>query len=172
MVVRSLAATLAFCAFLTLPVASMAADRGPSTPEERQQALEYIQHFESDPLNPDLKKEVRWVTEWMIQVPDIHTTLCLFVDLPKGDKKHSQTLFTSMVMAQTRFAIEHRDAAPELDAEFLAGMQGMLHAYEKVIAAYPRDREPALDDLVHRRDDGSLPQYLKERAGTTCKKNG
>ena len=172
MFVRHVAATLVCCAFVAVPVASIAADRGPSTPEERKQALEYIQHFDADPLNPDLKKEVQWVTEWMIQIPDIHVNLCLLVDLPKGDKKHSQTLFTAIVMAQTRFAVEHRDVPPDLDAEYLAGMQGLLHAYEKVLAAYPKDRQPALDDLVQRRDAGTLPQYIKERATASCKKSG
>jgi hypothetical protein len=172
MSVRSFSAIFVVCAFLFAPIAARPADRAPSTHEERTQALEYIQHFQSDPLSPDLKKEIRWVTEWAIEIPDVHVNLCLFVGLPKGDKKHSQTLFTSMLLAQVRFAIEHRDQPSDVNEEYVAGMQGMLRAYEKVVAAFPKDRQPAIDDLIQKRDAGTLPQYIRERSATACKKNG
>jgi len=32
----------------------------------------------------------------------------------------------------------------------------------------PKDRQPFLDDLIQRRDAGTLPQWVKERAAATC----
>jgi hypothetical protein len=155
------------CALLSGAAALRAADRGPSTADERRQALDYIHHFQADPLNSALRPEIEWVTKWAIEIPDVHVNLCLMVELPKGDKKHSQTLFTAMMLSQTAFAIEHRDDSPDVQAEHLAGMNGLLDAYEKVAAANAKDRQPALDDLLQRRQAGTLEAYVKEHA---CKK--
>lgn len=170
MLYRTLSALAVACALV--PASLSAQDkpqRGPSTPEERQQALAYIAHFESDPLNPDVKSEIAWVTEWMIEVPDIYGNICLFVDLPKKDKKHSQILFDAMFLAQTRWSILHKDDPPDNNGEWLAGTEGMLRAYEKVIAAFPRDRLPQLDDLLQRRAAGTLDDWVKQNAGEHCK---
>jgi len=143
--------------------------RGPSTPEERQKALAYIAHFESDPLSPDLKPEIAWVVAWMIEVPDIHSTICSLVQFPKKDKKHSQIPFDAMFLAQTRWAIVHKDDPPDLNGELLAGVEGALRAYEKVIAAFPKDRQPQLDDLLQQREAGTLADWVKQNSGEHCK---
>ncbi|HEY2858411.1 MAG TPA: hypothetical protein VGJ21_08345 [Terracidiphilus sp.] len=173
MFTRRFIAPVAVCTVLfVLGFAPLSAQdkRGPSTPEERQQALDYIHHFQSDPLNPSLKSETQWVTMWAIEVPDIHVNLCFLVDLPKGDKKHSQTLFTAMMLAQTGFGIEHRDGQADVNAEYLAGLDALLSAYEKVVAANAKDRQPALDDLLERRKAGTLADFVKTQAPTRCKK--
>jgi hypothetical protein len=170
MLLRHVSAAIAACALFLGTSAVSAADRGPSTPEERQQALDYIHHFQADPLNVNLKPEIEWVTLWAIQVPDVHVSICLLVDLPKGDKKHGQTLFTAMMLSQTAFAIQHRDDPPDVHAEYLAGVDGLLGAYEKVLAANAKDRQPALDDLLQRRQAGTLADYVKDRAAASCKK--
>src|ERR1035438_7089073 len=79
MFIRTISAALIGYALLLVPIASTAADRGPSTPEERKQALEYIAHFEADPLNPALQPEKQWLTEWIIEVPDIHVNVCMIL---------------------------------------------------------------------------------------------
>jgi hypothetical protein len=167
MFMRHLCIAMAVCVLAFGASSATAADRGPSIPEERQRALEYIHHFQADPLNPALRPEIEWVTKWAIEVPDVHVNLCPMVDLPKGDKKHSQTLFTALMLSQTAFAIEHRDDPADVHAEYLAGMNGLLDAYEKVVAANAKDRQPALDDLLQRRQAGTLPDYVKEHG---CKK--
>jgi hypothetical protein len=161
---------MVLCALMFGTSLASAADRGPSTPEERKQAIDYIHHFQSDPLNPGLKSEIEQVTLWAIQVPDIHVNLCLLVDLPKGDKKHSQLLFTAIVVSQTAYAIEHRDDPPDVNAEYMAGMEGLLSVYEKVVAANGKDHQPVLDDLLQRRQAGTLADYVKERAAASCHK--
>jgi hypothetical protein len=168
---RKLFVALAGCALLLAPFVSASAQekRGPSTPEERKQALEFIQHFQPDPLNPNLKSEIQWVTIWAIEVPDVHMHLCLMVDLPKGNRKHGQTLFTGLMMAQTAFAIQHRDEQPDVNDEYQAGMEGLLQAYEKVLAANPKDRQPTLDDLLQKRTAGTLAQFVKDQAAAHCK---
>jgi hypothetical protein len=164
MFLRNLSAALLGCALLAAPASAIAAGRGPSTPEERKQALEYIQHFMADPLNPALKSEISWVVEWTIEIPDVHVSLCNIIELPKGNKKDSQTLFTAMLMAQTAFAIQNPDKQNDDLAQYQAGVDGVLRIYELLLKSNPKDHQLILDSLIQRRDAGTLAQWIKDRA--------
>jgi hypothetical protein len=148
-----------------------AADRGPSTPEERQQAVDYTKDFLANPVGPKGVHEREWVLEWAIAVPDVHVTVCLLLEKqPKGNKQDANTIFAATVLAQTAFAIQHPDAQRDSHEAFLAGIQGALQVYEELLAARPKDRQPYLDDLLQRRAAGTLPQWVADRAGKACSK--
>jgi hypothetical protein len=164
MFLRNLSAALLGCALLAAPASAIAAGRGPSTPEERKQALDYIQHFMADPLNPALKSEISWIVRWTIEIPDVRVSLCNIIELPKSNKKDSQTLFTAMIMAQTAFALQNPGKQNDDLAQYQAGVEGVLHIYELLLKSNPKDHQLILDDLIQRRDAGTLPQWIKERA--------
>jgi hypothetical protein len=166
---RNLSAALLGCALLAAPAFAIAADRGPSTPEERKQALGYIQHFMADPLNPALKSEIRWVVGWAIEIPDVHVSLCNIIELPMGNKKDGQTLITAMVLAQTAFALQNPDKQNDELAQYQAGVEGVLRVYELLMKDNPKDHQLILDDLIQRRDAGTLPQWIMERAANCHK---
>jgi len=152
-----------------LPIASAAANRGHSTPAERKQALEYIHHFQADPLNPDLKPEIQWVVKWTIEVPDIRLDLCTsFFKLPKAESKDGQTLFNAMVFAQTAYLLENPDHQIDKLGELQAGVEGVLHVYEALLKANPKDRQPDLDKLIKQRDEGMLAKFVEQRANSSC----
>jgi hypothetical protein len=155
---------------LFAPIAAAAADRGPSTPEERRQALEYIRHFQADPLNPDLKTEIQWVVMWTMEVPDIRLDLCTsFYKLPKAEFKDGQTLFEAMVFAQTAFVLENPDRQDDGPAQVEAGVEGVLRVYQILVKANAKDRQPYLDMLIKQREAGTLAQFVKQHAASACK---
>jgi hypothetical protein len=41
--------------------------------------------------------------------------------------------------------------------------------YEVLVKSNPKDQQPFLDDLIQRRDAGTLAQWVKERAAASCK---
>jgi len=123
-------------------------------------------HFEADPLNPNLQPEKEWLTAWMIQVPDLHVKVCMLLNLPKGDKKDSQALFNAMFFSQITFVIENPDKQNDDLAQFEAGVEGALRTYEFLLKTKPKDRQPFLDDLLLRRDAGTLVQWVKDQPGT------
>jgi hypothetical protein len=168
MFLRKLSVALLGCALFAAPASAFAAGRGPSTPEERKQALDYIQHFMADPLNPALKSEISWIVGWTIEIPDVRVSLCNIIELPKGNKKDSQTLFTAMVLSQTAFALQNPDKQNDDLAQYQAGVEGVLRIYELLLISKPNDRQPYLDDLIQRRDAGTLAQWVKERAVAGC----
>jgi len=170
MFLRKISAAVVACGLLFASTALFAqSQRGPSTPEERQQALQYVQDFQADPLSPRAIQEREWVLKWIIEVPDIHVHLCTILDLPKGNKKDSVSIFAAMVMAQTAYAINNRENAGDRLAESQAGVEGALHVYEALLKANPKDRQPYLDDLIQRRDAGTLGDFVKQRANDACK---
>jgi hypothetical protein len=108
MFIRKLSAGIVGCALLLAPVAALAAERGPSTPEERKQAIEHIHAWQADPLGPNAKDQFAWVLKWLVDVPDITVHACVLLDkLFKGDKEDSATIFGGQFMAQSAFVIEN-----------------------------------------------------------------
>jgi hypothetical protein len=170
MLTRTISAALVGCTLLLAPIAANAANRGPSTPEERKQALEHIHAWQADPLVSNAKEHFGWVLKWFVDVPDLTVHTCMILDkLPKGDKKDGSTIFGGEFMAQAAFAIENPDSRGDLLAEYQAGVEGALRVYEVLLKANPKDRQPYLDDLLQRREAGTLAQFVKERAAAACK---
>ena len=169
---RKIAAAVVMCGLLLASPISFAQDRrGPSTPQERLQALQYIHSWQADPLGPEAKDQFGWVFKWAADVPDFTVHGCwIFDKLPKGDKKDSATIVGGMFMAQIAFAIENPDKKDDRLAEYQAGVEGALRVYEALVRANPKDRQPYLDDLIARRDAGTLAQFVKERADAACNK--
>jgi hypothetical protein len=158
----------AFC-LLLVAVPASAADRGPSTPAEREQALKYIRHFQADPLNPDLRAEIQWVVKWTMEVPDIRLELCTsFYKFPKAESKDRELLFNAMVFSQTQYVLENLTRQDDGRAQVEAGVEGVLRVYELSLKANPRDREPYLDKLIKRRDDGTLAHFVEQHASSSC----
>jgi len=160
-----------FLSILVASIPTLAQDkRGPSTEEERTKAIASIADLEKNPFGAEAKEERRWLTLWLIEVPDIHVKVCtLLPNLPKGDKKDSNIIFTQMMFSSAGYAIQHMNDPSDDLAQYSAGVNGALRLYEILLAANPKDRQPALDDLVQKRDAGTLNAYVKEKAATTCK---
>jgi len=74
-----------------------------------------------------------------------------------------------MLFAQTAYAIQNLDQQGDLQAEYQAGVEGVLRIYEVLLKANPKDRQPHLDDLMQRREAGTLAQWVKERAAAARK---
>jgi hypothetical protein len=143
--------------------------RGPATPEEKTRALAAIDDLETHPLGPNAKDERKWLTIWLIEVPDIHVGLCtdLLPDVPK--KRDGEIIPIQMVYSSARYAIQHDGGSSTSVEQYQAGVEGALKVYEALLADHPKDRDPALDELVQRRNTGTLKEYVTERAATKCK---
>lgn len=170
MLMRSFFTSLVAGALLLAPITSSAADRGPTTPEERKQALENIHAWQANPTGPQAKDQFAWVLKFFTEVPDLSVHVCTIFDkLPKGDKKDASVIFGGEFMAQAAFVIENPDRSTDRLAEYEAGAEGALRVYELLLAANPRDRQPYLDELIQRRVNGTLTEFVKERSAVACK---
>ena len=167
-----IAAAVGVCVILFVPAAASSQDhRGPSTPDERKQIIETIHQWQADPLAPQAKDNVGRVLKWFTQVPDLTVHVCIILDkLPKGDKKDASTVFGGEFMGQAAFVLENPDKKVDLMPEYQAGVESALHTYEFFLKSNSKDRQPYLDELLQRRDAGTLAQFVTERAASSCKK--
>jgi hypothetical protein len=71
-----------------------------------------------------------------------------------------------MLASEAAFVIEHSEKAKDVEAIYLAGVDGGLHGYEAIRKKDMSYRLPHLDDLIQKRDQGKLTDYIH----TTTKK--
>ena len=150
--------------------ASLAAQdqkRGPSTPEEREQAVKFTHFLEREPLHKDAQVAVRWLLVFFIQVPDISVKACTeflpTIGKKEAKKKRLNGLFGQMIFSQGAFIIENPEKSKSDHAVYLAGLEGVLRSYESVVREKPKSRHKELDALVKMRDSDELGSYVMEK---------
>jgi hypothetical protein len=138
--------------------------RGPSTEEERKKAVQLTHMLESDPLGKGAKQAMSWLTKWLAEVPDISVSLCPALLGPGFDMK--QKYGAELVMLQgfsaAAFKIEHPEQANDAVAVNTASVEGVLHAYEAILAENPKVQSASLEALRRARNAGQLSAQVAE----------
>jgi carboxypeptidase Q len=144
--------------------------RGPSTVEERAQAVRLAWMLEANPLHAEAKDARQWLTVWLIAVPDISVAVCgsFMGPLLKSKKDFAPEIFSQSMYSTAAFVIEHPESKDDVEAKYLAGVEGSLRAYESLKKTNPKLDWPVLDDLIARRDAKTLAAYVHEKA-PSCK---
>jgi hypothetical protein len=169
MFLRILSATFVGSTLLLALIAA-AIDRGPFTSEDRKEVIELIHAWQANPLGPQAKDQFAKVLKFLADVPEMTVHVCMILDkLPKGDKKDGNTIFGCAFMGQAAFEIGNVEKRADLLGEYEAGTESALHVYELLLKANPKDRESDLDDLILRRENGRLADFVKERSLAACR---
>jgi hypothetical protein len=162
--------------FIVAAVFSMQAgaqQRGPSTPEERARAVQTAKSLQSDPLAPNVQQDRESLLKWLIEVPDISVKMCTTFLGDLGDSKSGNpgAIIATMLASEAAFVIEHPDKTKDVEAVYFAGVDGALHSYEAIRSKDASYRSPHLDELIQKRDQGKLSEYVHATA-KKCKSNG
>jgi len=164
---------LILVAFL-VAVTSLSAQqkRGPSTPEERTKAVQFAHDLENNPLGPQAKSEREWLLRWVMDVPDITVAFCpQILGTELSDKQpYGTEIRTQLMFSQAAFLIENPDKTKDDLAIQTAGVNGSLRVYELILKDQPNARSKTLDEIIARRDMGTLQGFLQE-AVERCKKS-
>jgi hypothetical protein len=165
MVRKSLAVLIVLIVAASIP--SAAKMRGPSTAEERAQALEYAQSLEQHPLAKDSLEKRMWLTEWIVQVPDITVNVCCkelqeLESLDKVNNTYSNQLRMQVYYSQAAFQLQHPEEknAAAIQA---AGLAGTLRAYRAIQQFDPTAKYPLLDNLMSLERKGKLEKYVEKQ---------
>jgi len=152
------------------PRVCLAQKRGPSTPEEREQTVRLTRALETDPFNKEAKNARAWLIVFLTEVPDISVTVssCYLEPIFSKDKNYGSDLFFQSTFASAAFMIEHPDQAKDEVAVNKAGIEGSLRMYEAILKQKPKAKWPFLDELIARREKGTLEDYVRE-AAAKCK---
>jgi len=158
---------LFFIAALQVPPTQIGAQqRGPSTHEERARAVQTAKSLQSDPLAPNLQGDREWLVKWLIEIPDISVKMCTTFLGDLGDSKsgYPGAVIATMLASEAAFVIEHPEKAKDVEAIYVAGVDGALHGYEAIHKKEVSYRLPHLDDLIQKRDQGKLTDYVHATA--------
>jgi len=152
---------------LTIIAASVPAEsktRGPSTPEERARALNYIQSLEQNPLAKDSLGKRIWLTEWIVEAPDITVnTCCKELDsLDKVNGTYSNQLRMQVIYSQAAFIMQHPEVKSDAQKQ-AAGLAGALRAYRAIQRFDPTAQYPVLDNLLALQKKGKLLKYVERQ---------
>ncbi len=161
--------SLAVLVCCSLSAAQDADKRGPSTADERQRFLQITNKMANSPLDPGLSADRDWALKWLIAIPDINVDVC---NAPLGDFMNTHYKYTPQIIGQLTFStgafiIEHPDKAKDRDAQYVAGMEGALHAYQSILKAKPDATAKELDDLLDKQKKGTLAAFVR----ASCKNN-
>ena len=153
-------------ALQVFPTQIGAQQRGPSTPEERARAVQAAKSLQADPLAPNLRGDRQWLVKWLIEIPDISVKMCATFLGDLGDSKsgYPGAVIATMLASEAAFVIEHPEKAKDVEAIYLAGVDGALHGYEAIHKKEVSYRLPHLDDLIQKRDQGKLTDYVHATA--------
>jgi len=169
---RFLITTLATAIVLLFANSGLAQNqRGPSTAQEREQAVKVARMLETDPFNKDAKKMREWLLMLLIGVPDIHVELCSAYMAPEkpSDKNYGSEIFSQTTFSSAAFIIEHPDQANDRVAAHLAGVEGALKVYETILVTKPKAKSAFYDGLLEKRNKGELRAFVEEATNTKCK---
>ncbi|MGB2589387.1 MAG: hypothetical protein WBG02_13350 [Candidatus Acidiferrum sp.] len=152
------------CLFSFSPCMAQSSQRGPSTPDERNRAVQVARKLQADPLSPDVQADREWLIKWLIEIPDISVKLCPNVLGDLGDSKSGKpgALIATMLASETAFVIENPSKSKDLEAIYMAGLEGSLNAYQALRKADAQYHVKHLDDLLSTQEQGKLPQYIKD----------
>ena len=149
------------------------AQRGPSTPEERQRAVEMVTFLETKPLAKEAKDYRKSLLFFLAAVPDITVVLCSDVlgesKRLKGD--YESELFSQLMYSQAKFLIENPAKAQDYPAVNLAGVEGVLRTWQAIKAEKPKAKYPLLEELLQKQQAGALADHVKEGM-KRCTKQG
>lgn len=148
--------------------------RGPSTEEERKQAVAITRKLEQEPFGKDAKQARAWLVQWIIDIPDIVVTACSTLLGPGFDvkKKYGAELFVQQTFAAIAFKIENPDKANDDIAVNVASVDSVLREYEAILAADPKARFESLDTLRQARDAGQLASRIAELSKSCHQQDG
>ena len=165
MVRKLLAVLIVLVVATALP--SAAKMRGPSTAEERAQALDYVQSLEQHPLAKDSLEKRMWLTEWLVQIPDVTVNVCCkelkaLESLNKVNDTYSNQLRMQALYSQAAFQLQHPDEKSTAAIQ-AAGLAGTLRAYRAIQQFDPSAKYPLLDNLMSLEKQGKLQRYVQKQ---------
>ncbi|HEX7316030.1 MAG TPA: hypothetical protein VF297_19135 [Pyrinomonadaceae bacterium] len=170
---KSLTLTVAlFALALCAATAGAQERRGPSTPEERRRAVQIATLLENEPLHKEAKKMSQTLLFFLIEVPDISVPVCTDVlgDYGKIKGDYAPTITAQLTFSTAKFIIEHPEQAGDRDRVFLAGVEGVLRAYQNIRKVKPKVEMKPLDELLLKQQAGQLADFVKQ-AAVGCKRS-
>jgi carboxypeptidase Q len=166
---KRIAAVLALSASVAAPVLAQPS-RGPTTPEEQTRIVQLAPRADKDPIGVMTSPDGRWFEKWAEEAPDymLGPDKAVFWLISSGAAKADlkRVLRFHHTLSIAAFQLQHHILDPEAneadkEAKTLAGLEGVLRAYETLVLARPDNRTPQMDEALAARNRGALAAFVK-----------
>jgi len=144
----------------------------PSTPQERKRAIELTRKLERDPLGEQATQDRQWLTQWIIEIPDLTVPVCDEVLRPvlvgeMGQYRYAKELLAQQMAGGMAYIIQHPQPAEADQQDDLAinraGLTSALNAYESLVRTNARGAKwGPLEKLAEQRKGGTLEDYIRQ----------
>lgn len=144
---------------------TLAAERGPSTPEERKRAVETTRKLEAHPLARSSIDARRWLFQWIVDIPDIQVNSCpgpLDPLLQQEDDPYAQLLYVQSVFGMTAYLIENPKKGKDWVSVQTAGLESVLRAYAALLRSDPEATRPELERVAKAKKAGKLRALVQK----------
>ena len=167
-IVYQVIAVLSIAATFSAPALAQQG-RGPSTANEHARVVQLARVADKDPVATMSSPDGRWFEKWADEIPDYmfgpdNGAYWFMTTAAKGELKRvlrfHHTVSTAAFQVQNKILNPRNDPA-QMEAKTLAGVEGLLRAYESLLASRPENRSPLLDQAVIVRNQGGLPAFVK-----------
>lgn len=147
---------------VVMTLASAWAEPRKSTPKERQRIVDLSKQYEKNILAPEAKKLASEVFDWWVEVPDVTLNWCseLLTDEMPQDQDLAGAVRLQGLVAGGVFVLEHPQQASDDRAIWIAGLEGVVRAYQNLLELDQGHRDDFLDKLVEIGSAGKLGEYV------------
>lgn len=154
-----------FGVVLTASLPCSAKMRGATNADERERVLDYARSLEEHPLAKDNLQKRMWLTEWIVQTPDLTVDVCCrdLASLEQVNNTYSQQLRMQAVYSQAAFQLQHPEVKDTAKLQ-TAGLLGTLRAYRAIQRFDPTAKYPLLDNLMSLEKQGKLQDYVQRQS--------
>ena len=165
--ILKLFATFAILASLSVPALAQQG-RGPSTLEEQARVIALAAAADKDPMGVMSSADGRWFEKWSDDVPDFmfgadKGAVWFMTKAAKGELKQvlrfHHSLTTAAFQIKNHIAEPGKDAA-QMEAKTMAGVEGLLRAYESLLAKNEDNRSAKVDEAIAARNNGTLAAFV------------
>jgi hypothetical protein len=160
---KILALLIVLVTAISLPCAAKM--HGPTATQDRERVLDYTHSLEDHPLAKDSLQKRMWLTEWIVQVPDLTVNVCCkeLQSLDEVNNTYSNQLRVQAMYSQAAFQLEHPDVKDSAAIQ-AAGLAGTLRAYRAIQRFDPSAKYPLLDNLISLERKGKLQNYVQHQS--------
>ena len=153
-----------FCAVMLLAGAVGGAQQGTLSVKDRKKLVELATKLENEPLSKKAPKDRKKVLTLIQRAPDLTVPPCraLLDELLLSKELGAQELRVQMTISGAMFLVQHPEAAGDRAAVYAAGLEGALRTYENMRHMNPLVQIDAMDELVERRERGTLADYVRQ----------
>ena len=116
--------------------------------------------LEERPFDKDAKKIRGWAVGWIIETDKVSVKVCSLILTLEKKYKYNGELMAQYTVGMAAFKLANPERAADEDAAQLAGIESAIVAYESMIKTEAKAKNSFMDQLLAKRADGSLAQFV------------